>query len=332
MPINIEMFETMAQGQVPLRNGQPVFLDEGFFARVVADGWEPRNPAGADEVAGLDSFVVGSTGCLVPLLLPGDTIYVDRTASAQPGDIVGFKLSARGAEAQNSSPIADSREQPLWRAGDRWAKLFVRSNHGVDMLLERFGNAATATLLACESPEQIPVLHPVRNVMRDGKLLFQPPIHSPQVSANAVSQMISNYGFSTVTVNNNITQGVGSSTDVNVISASITTTGSPVAIDVTSTVTLTGGGVPASSFTACTLEVWMDGASIGSTKWDGKNLANFGGGSTPPAIPVTLSATHTPSAGVHTYSLHAHVAGAGSVWSCTMACDANFIKVREIKK
>jgi hypothetical protein len=153
-----------------------------------------------------------------------------------------------------------------------------------------------------------------------------------QIGPNAVSQMISNYGFFTVSVNNNITQGSGSSTDVDVITAHITTAGFPVAIDVSSTVTLTGGGVPASSFTACTLEVWMDGASIGSTKWDGKNLANYGGGSTPPAIPVTLSATNTPGAGVHAYSLHAHVSGAGSVWSCTMACDASFIKVREIRK
>ena len=153
-----------------------------------------------------------------------------------------------------------------------------------------------------------------------------------QVGANAVSQMVSNYSAAAVNTNNNVTQGAGSSTDANVITAAVTATGSPMAIDVGCTVTLTGGGSPGSSFTSGVLDVFMDGSSIGSAKWDGTNLANYGGGSTPPAIQVTLSATNTPAAGAHTYALHAHVAGSGSAWSCTIACVNNFIKVREIKK
>jgi hypothetical protein len=153
-----------------------------------------------------------------------------------------------------------------------------------------------------------------------------------EISANAVSTIISNFSAAVVSTNNNVTQGTGSSTDANVITAAVITNGHPMAIDVGATVTLTGGGSPGSSFVSGVLDVFMDGTSIGSAKWDLTNLANFGGGSTPPAIQVTLSATNTPSAGAHTYALHAHVAGTGSVWSCTIACVNNFIKVREIKR
>lgn len=153
-----------------------------------------------------------------------------------------------------------------------------------------------------------------------------------QIGANAVSSMASNYSAALVSTNNNVTQGTGSSTDANVITASVTTIGSPMAIDVGCTVTLTGGGTPGSSFTSGVLDVFMDGASVGSAKWDGTNLANFGGGGAPPAIQVTLSATNAPSPGAHTYALHAHVAGTGTAWSCTIGCVNNFIKVREIKR
>jgi hypothetical protein len=153
-----------------------------------------------------------------------------------------------------------------------------------------------------------------------------------QLGNNAASSMVSNSSAPAVNTNNNVTQGAGSSTDTNVITAAVTTFGYPMAIDVGCTVTLTGGGSPGSSFTSGVLDVFMDGTSIGSAKWDGTNLANYGGGSTPPAIQVTLSATNTPTAGAHTYALHAHVAGSGTAWSCTMSCVNNFIKVREIKR
>jgi hypothetical protein len=152
------------------------------------------------------------------------------------------------------------------------------------------------------------------------------------IDPNATSQIASVFSAALIATNNNVLDGPGSSTDAAVIQATVATTGSPMAIDVGCTVSLTGGGAPASSFTSAILDVYMDGLSIGSAKWDGTNLANYGGGSSPPALQVTLSTTNIPPAGVHTYTLHAHVAGTGSVWSCTINCVNNFLKIREIKR
>jgi hypothetical protein len=71
---------------------------------------------------------------------------------------VRFGLSARGASAQNSS-LPDGQEPA--KRGAFWIKLLART-HGFDMLLDKYGAAATATLLSCESPDDAPALHPVR--------------------------------------------------------------------------------------------------------------------------------------------------------------------------
>lgn len=139
---------------------------QDIFAATVARGWRPRNPAFEPELADLTaSYCSGK--CLEPLIIEGDIAYIDPRVPARSGDLVVFALSHRGAAAQNENLHAG---QSPWRAGDRWMKLLERWC-GYDMLLER-RHSATATLLACESPDDVPVLWPVRQIERNGRLLF----------------------------------------------------------------------------------------------------------------------------------------------------------------
>ncbi len=141
---------------------------ETIFADTVARGWRPRSVAVGAEIERLEASLVRGT-CIAPLAVDGDTLFIDPAgAPPLPGDLVSFALSERGAAAQNS---ALPPGQSPCRAGDRWAKLLTRY-HNIDFLLDRFGSSATATLLSCESPDDVPALRPVRNVMRGGRLLY----------------------------------------------------------------------------------------------------------------------------------------------------------------
>lgn len=156
---------------------------ETYFADTVAAGWRPVHPCtDARELATLEaSGVMGD--CIYPLLQEGDTIYVDRSMRPQSGDVVSFSLSSRGVEAQNSDlPPA----QAPWKVGDRWCKLFGR-RLDLDMLYDRHGSEATATLMSCESPIVTPRLHPVRNIRRNGRLLFAPDNHCSEIGLNAAT-------------------------------------------------------------------------------------------------------------------------------------------------
>lgn len=149
-----------------------------------------------------------------------------------------------------------------------------------------------------------------------------------QFGLNAASQIVSNYSATTVSTTVNI---ISHPVDTVIISASITTTGAPMAIDVGTSIAFTGAHSVNNGLTSAILDVYMDGTSIGSANWDGTTLGNsYTTGS--PVLQVTLSATNSPAAGAHTYSLHLHMDGAGSVLSYTAACSNNFIKVREIKR
>jgi hypothetical protein len=180
--IDVDMLDTLARGgTIPFRDGKWITLDK-LFERVVTDGWHPRNPAFGAE---LDRLTASMTrgDCINPLLQEGDIVYYDPYTPALPGDIVSFRLSKRGAEAQNSDLPSGQRQ---WSAGDSWCKLYARY-HGFDMLLDRHGNSATATLMACEFPDDSPVLHPVRQILRDGKLLFPSAVHCSDLGANAAT-------------------------------------------------------------------------------------------------------------------------------------------------
>jgi len=173
---------------------------EDVFARIVADGWAPRSPAFGPELDHLEASTIRGD-CISPLLQAGDTVYVDPRIPAQSGDVCSFQLSRRGAEAQNSDlPVGQSP----WSAGAAWCKLFVKY-HGFDMLLDRYGNVATATLLACEHPDDVPVLHPVRNVRRAGRLLFQPDMFASQIGLNAATVTIINASSTTSSGNTGFT-------------------------------------------------------------------------------------------------------------------------------
>jgi hypothetical protein len=150
-----------------------------IFAATVARGWRPATPAVGADLARCEVSIARGT-CLEPLVREGDEVFADLHAPAQPGDLVQFRLSARGAAAQNSAlPAGQSPCQP----GDRWLKLLARY-HDFDMLLEKYGRCATATFLACERPDDTPLLHPVVNIARRGELLFS---YASGIGANAAT-------------------------------------------------------------------------------------------------------------------------------------------------
>lgn len=181
--LDLEMFAQLARPSGAYAGPPPPALEE-VFQRVVAGGWAPRNPAFGEELTRLQVSTTRGD-CLEPLILEGDEVFIDRDAKPLPGDLVSFALSQRGADAQNTPPVpADHRPR---RKGDRWIKLYVPW-HGFEMLLEKYGSAATATLLACEHPDDSPVLWPVRNIRRQGRLLFAPSdVICSQINLNAVT-------------------------------------------------------------------------------------------------------------------------------------------------
>lgn len=172
---------------------RPPLINE-LFKRVLADGWSPRNPAYGTELERLE--VAEARGdCISPLVQAGDTLYIDSAMPPLPGDLVCFTLSRRGAEAQNANlPSGQQR----WAAGARWCKLFA-NYAGVPMLFDRHGGSATATLLCCESPDETPILHPVRNIRRNGKLLFVREIHCAQIGLGAATETLTAYNGSHTT-------------------------------------------------------------------------------------------------------------------------------------
>lgn len=161
-------------------------LDQ-IFEHTVRAGWRPRQVAVGEELAHLEVSRTRGT-CIAPLVVDGDLVYVDQRTPAQDGDLVQFALSARGAQAQNS---ALPRGQSPCRPGDRWLKLLVADYHGHAMLLDKYGSAATATFLSCESPDDTPVLRPVRNIARAGTLLYGPDSYASGLGMTAATVVYS---------------------------------------------------------------------------------------------------------------------------------------------
>jgi hypothetical protein len=152
-----------------------------------------------------------------------------------------------------------------------------------------------------------------------------PILDTPQLGANAASQMASNYSATAVT---NTTAVSGTTIQTTVISVALTTTGFPVAVDamcVASWSTST-----AAHANTALLSVYRDGVIVPSSNFDGTSYV--AGRTAGPAIPVTLSVTDTPPAGAHTYELHYTGQSGGTSGTVTATMINNFIKVREIKK
>lgn len=183
--IDVAMFaELAAPGCRVFEGSRPPLLEE-VFARVVHDGWVPRSPAYGAELERLEVSTAFGV-CLEPLIVAGDEVYIDHSMPPQPGDIVSFELSERGAQANTTA-------ERVCRKGDRWLKLYVPFRGVADMLLEKYGNSATATLMACEHPDDAPRLAPVRNIRRNGKLLFTPESLAAEIELNAATDVSSTY-------------------------------------------------------------------------------------------------------------------------------------------
>jgi hypothetical protein len=334
---------------------------ETFFADTVAAGWAPRNPCtDAAELAKLEQSGVRGD-CISPLLIEGDTIFIDRSAKPEPGDVVAFALSQRGADAQNS---ALPPGQSPWKAGDRWCKLYG-TRHGFALLYDRHGSEMTATLASCEDPHDVPLLFPVRNILRNGRLLFgpaapaspmiprrgvllgalgglalsactgggiklpEPPAStegatsSTQIGSNAVSQTVS--AIDTATHNYSIPT-TGSNYDVDVLTASITTQGGTVGIDVTANISTTVSS--AQLLLACRVGVSRGGTFL-TNAW-----VDLGQISTPgtPRQPITVTITDLPAPGSYTYGVHIQAGASGSGTPTVTANPNSTIKLREYKK
>jgi hypothetical protein len=166
---------------------------EKIFARV-APTWAPRRPASEHELAPLETATIRGD-CIEPLLFAGDLIYIDHRMPPEPGDVVSFALSERGAAFQNSSL---PRGQSRWSAGDRWCKLYA-DYRGIQMLFDRHGGSVAATLLAGDSPDAPVHLAPVRNVRRAGRLLYGSDHHSSQIGLEAATKNTTAYNSSHTT-------------------------------------------------------------------------------------------------------------------------------------
>lgn len=151
------------------------------------------------------------------------------------------------------------------------------------------------------------------------------PVDSAFLAANSASQMVANFSATAVTNTSTVS---GTPVDTAVISVTLTTIGSPIAIDAMTVVSWASTGT-ASPSTAL-ISVYRDGAIIASSQFDGSQyiIARFGSAQ----IPVTLTVTDAPAAGSHTYELHYRGVTGGTTGNIQATLVNNFIKVREIKK
>lgn len=321
--IDVEMFEELGRPIVsgPQAPGYrlPISLED-VFAKVVVDGWQPRNPAFVRDLDGLELSTIRGT-CLNPLLFEGDEVFVDRNMPPLAGDLVSFALSERGAAAQNSNLPAG--KSPV-RRGDFWLKLYA-PYRGYEMLLENRASA-TATLLNCEHPDDSPILHPVRNVRRNGRLLFTPDSYCAQIGDNAVSQIASALNTVSSSCVTNASSPV--SFVAPAVSAAVISTGNPLSIDISGSyqTTIAGGA----TLSSVKLFITVNGVQLSS---GGFFLDNSGNPNANP-IQFTIVATDTQAAGtVCTYGLMGTIAGTtGSLSHVQLQCFNPYIKIRDYKK
>lgn len=154
-------------------------------------------------------------------------------------------------------------------------------------------------------------------------------VDTGNIVANAASQMVSNYSATRVAC---AAGGQFVLTEYTVISATMTCTGSPVAIDIGCSCSV--GGPTGSSLYILDIQVYRDGASISSSVWDatdGSTIIQFGNAGLP-AAQVSVSATDSPSVGSHTYSMHLRLSRDSTTGGISAFCRNNFIKLREIKR
>jgi len=179
--------------------------------------------------------------------------------------------------------------------------------------------AAALMLAGCAPGDAVHARSPVCN----RQPFASQPNECSAIGNNAASAMASNYSNTTVTT----TAGPGVTDNVAIISVTLTTFGFPTAIDAGATIQASQatGGI----LTTCLLSIYRDGSIIPSSQFD---VTSVYPGSGNYSQSLLLSATDSPAAGSHTYSLHLTLKNGGASGIANLAAWANFIKVREIKK
>jgi hypothetical protein len=262
-----------------------------FFEWVVESGWAPQNPCTDErELARLEQSTVRGD-CISPLLQAGDTVFIDRAAAPLPGDVVSFRLSRRFCAAQNSDLPAG---QSPWEPGAPWCKLYGRF-HGLDMLFDRHGGSVTATLATLEDPDGAPLphLHPVRNVRRNGRLLFAPDAYSGQIGLNAATDPASSVNTSSSVMGSVLTY----------VSVTVTVpTGQTWPVLVTGSANANLGASPTGAF-----RLKQVGTIIqGPYGWN-SNMANGG-------FTAAFDCTTTLAAGSHTFTIEGFNSSGGATF------------------
>jgi hypothetical protein len=165
----------------------------------------------------------------------------------------------------------------------------------------------------------------VINSLEFGPTATIPLADTGQINANAVSQIISNYNASGVLA---VYPGSSTPTLTNLISATIVCTGSPIAIDAMANVLMQF--TTSYTLNLAQLVILRDGTALSNVLWDG---SAYTGATALGNIPVTITLADAPTAGSHTYTLAANLAGTNhATGNFDVNCTQLFIKVREIKK
>lgn len=280
------------------------------FAAVVKRGWAPKSIASENELAGLQySRIRGD--CVSPLLIEGDEVWIDPNTPAAPGDLVSFRLSQRFVDEQNAN--LPSGQSPCKR-GDHWVKLYTIM-HGFDMLLERHGNAAMATRLSCDEPDETPILHPVRQVRRAGQLLFAPDVHATQINNNAATSV-----FTTTNSSFALTASIGAAACSIIVG--------PYSLDTTVVATASGQWVYVVGSSADNIEVFEVVSDIAPTTsqvyktlWAGNTSSPAGtsqGGSFADENTFSLAAGSTITVYVNAYYTRGVSSSTGTLTDVTL--------------
>lgn len=153
-------------------------------------------------------------------------------------------------------------------------------------------------------------------------------IDTGQVGIDAASQIISATSgtfFITCSVS-------GVQQDADGTSITIQTHGYPIGIDFMCDVQASSAGN--GHLTMGLITIRRDGTDIGSAQFDvfGAVTTLAPAGNVPFAGKVTLTATDTPSAGSHTYTVHVKGTAAGTLGSYTISCSTPSMKIREYKR
>jgi hypothetical protein len=159
----------------------------------------------------------------------------------------------------------------------------------------------------------------------NGELAYLDQVDTPNVVNNAISQIGSNTNAAASTAS----CGPSGSADQDAVSFTIITTGAPVGIDISTTVTITNSGNNGGA--AAWITVQRDGTDIGTAKWDGAG-AYHAASYTAFSEGVSLNVIDAPALGSHVYTLHLHVQGSGTSGTFAMTATNSSIKVREYKK